>query len=303
MYPRERAQRGGGTGVCYPLSMASKGSCSIAGNLATNTGGIQVLRYGNARDLCLGVEAVLPNGDMLSELSPLRKNNTGLNMRHLLIGSEGALGVITAASLVLKPVGPEAVTVLCALNTPAQALQLYHALKADLGDSISGLELMSDFGIASVTDHFETLRNSFTTRHPWYLLVVFTGHTGIRVRVERTLTACMDKGMLPDAVLAEIQAQCKALWDLREYTPQANSANGAFCNSDTSVPIGRGDDFIAATTQAVARIGPELRINTYGHIGDGNIHHNVFPAPGMSKKEFVAPIQIKSKQCVWQSTT
>ncbi len=274
-------------GLLFPLSMASKGSCSIGGNLATNAGGIQVLRYGNARDLCLGVEAVLPNGEILSELSPLRKNNTGFDMRHLLIGSEGTLGIITAASLVLKPVEPEAVTVLCAIKSPADALRLYHALQAAIGDCISGLELMSGFGIELVTEHFENLKNPFGQNHPWYLLAEITGHVGIRERVEEALAACMESDLLPDAVIAESEAQRTALWDLRENTPEANNVNGAFCNSDTAVPISKVDEFISATIKAIKAIGPELRVNSYGHIGDGNIHHNVFPAKGVSKKEFV----------------
>lgn len=275
-------------GLQFPLSMASKGTCSIGGNLATNAGGIQVLRYGNARDLCLGVEAVLPNGDILSELSPLRKNNTGFDLRHLLIGSEGALGIITAASLVLKPIDPESVTVLCALKSPADALQLYHGLRATVGESISGLELMSGFGIELVTAHFEGLKNPFNQSYPWFLLAEITGHIGIRSRIEEALETCMESGLLPDAVIAESESQRASLWALRENTPEANRANGAFCNSDTSVPISKVDAFISETTKAIKTIGPELRINSYGHIGDGNIHHNVFPAKGMLKKEFVA---------------
>lgn len=272
----------------FPLSMASKGSCSIGGNLATNAGGIQVLRYGNARDLCLGIEAVLPNGALLNELSPLRKNNTGFDLRHLLIGSEGTLGIITAATLVLMPIDPETVTVFCAIRSPADALSIYRHLRADLGECVAGLELMSDFGLELVTSHFKDLRNPLSQNHPWYLLVEITGHIGIRDRVEKTLSSCIDDSILSDAVIAESEAQRTALWDLREKTPEANSVNGAFCNSDTAVPIGKVDVFIAETTKAIKAIGSDLRINSYGHIGDGNIHHNVFPAAGVSKKEFVA---------------
>ena len=194
---------------------------------------------------------------------------------------------------------------LCALESPALALQLYNALKVSLGDSISGLELMSRFGITLVADHFETLRNPFEKAHPWYLLVEVTGHVGIRERAEEALAACMDNALLLDAVIAETEAQRKALWDLREYTPEANSANGAFCNSDTSVPISQVDAFIAATTKAIAQIGPDLRINSYGHIGDGNIHHNVFGAPGVSKAEFVSahPDKVEAVRMAINETT
>ncbi|MEM7170930.1 MAG: FAD-binding oxidoreductase [Pseudomonadota bacterium] len=275
-------------GLMFPLSMASKGSCSIGGNLATNAGGIQVLRHGNARDLCLGIEAVFANGDVFSELSPLRKNNTGYDLRHLLIGSEGTLGVITAASLVLKPLDPETVTVFCAMTSPGKALRLYNRLDKVLGDSISGLELMSDFGLDLVTTHFPALAKPFRDRYPWYLLVEVGGHLGIRARVEDVLSESMELEILQDAVFADSQAQRAALWDLREYTPEANRLTGAICSSDTSVPIGQIEPFIARAAQAVAKQHPGLRINSYGHMGDGNIHLNVFPPAGFSKADFLA---------------
>ncbi|MEM9585160.1 MAG: FAD-binding oxidoreductase [Pseudomonadota bacterium] len=274
--------------MMFPLSMGSKGSCSIGGNLATNAGGIQVLRYGNARDLCLGIEAVLPNGEILSELAPVRKNNTGYDMRHLLIGSEGTLGIITAASLVLKPIDPEAVTVLCALASPSQGLELYNVLKSELGEAVSGLELMSALGMELVTGHFEALSNPLAEPSPWYVLAEITGPSGMRDRVLDMLGRCMEQDLLQDAVIAESEAQRAMLWELRENTPEANRANHAFCNSDTAVPISKVDAFIAATEDAIRAINPDLRINSYGHIGDGNIHHNVLPAPGVTKKEFAA---------------
>lgn len=274
--------------MMFPLSMASKGSCCIGGNLATNAGGIQVLRHGNARDLCLGIEAVMPCGTVLSELSPLRKNNTGYDLRHLLIGSEGTLGIITAATLVLKPIDPETVTVMCAVNSPARALALYKHIRKDLGESISALELMGGFGLGLVTSHFPSLSVPFDQRHEWYLLVEVTGHIGISERLESSLGDGLEQDLLLDAVFAQSQTQRNNLWDLRENTPEANRLSGAICSSDTSVPISEVDRFIALTTQAISEIHPGLRINSYGHIGDGNIHHNVFPPSGVSKTEFVA---------------
>lgn len=276
------------TGMMFPLSMASKGSCCIGGNLATNAGGIQVLRYGNTRDLCLGIEAVLPSGDILNELVPLRKNNTGYDLRHLLIGSEGTLGIITAATLRLSPVEPETVTFFGALKSPADALALYRRLRRDIGEQVSALELMSGFGVDLVTAHFDTLRNPLAGKHPWYLLGEASGQAGMRERVEDALAAAMEAGAMADAVLAESDAQRQGLWDLRENTPEANRANGAFCNSDTAVPISRVDAFITRTTEAILAVHPDLRINSYGHIGDGNIHHNVFPPAGISKAGFLA---------------
>ncbi|MBT8408208.1 MAG: FAD-binding oxidoreductase [Alphaproteobacteria bacterium] len=275
-------------GMMYPLSMASKGSCCIGGNLATNAGGIQVVRYGNARDLCLGIEAVLPSGEVLSELSPLRKNNTGYDLRNLLIGSEGTLGIITAATLVLKPVDPETVTVLCAIRSPADALGLYRHLGGDLGESISALELMSGFGLGLVTAHFPALSVPFGAAHDWYLLVEVSGHWGIGERVESSLADALERDLLSDAVFAQSESQRNGLWDLRENTPEANRLSGAICNSDTSVPISKVKDFIALTFDAIEKVHPGLRINSYGHIGDGNIHHNVFPPEGVSKPDFVA---------------
>ncbi|UWQ15376.1 FAD-binding oxidoreductase [Aliiroseovarius sp. M344] len=275
-------------GLVYPLSMASKGSCTVGGNLATNAGGIQVLRHGNARDLCLGVEAVLPSGDVISELRPLRKNNTGYDLRHLLAGSEGTLGIITAATLVLKPQDPETVTALCASPSLNGALRLFQQLRKDLGESLSGIELLSNFGIDLVTQHFPNLKNPIGQVCDWYLLVEVGGQAGLTDRVQASLASCMEKGLLPDAVVASSEAQRAGLWDLRENTPEANRMTGAICNSDTSVPLSLIDRFITKTHEAVMGLNPGLRINSYGHVGDGNIHHNVFPPEGVEKADFVA---------------
>lgn len=273
--------------LMFPLNMASKGSCCIGGNLATNAGGIQVVRHGNARDLCLGIEAVLPNGDIISDLSPLHKNNTGYDLRHLLIGSEGTLGIITAATLILKPIDPETSTVLCAVSSPTDALILHKQLRKELGENISALELMSGLGLELVATHFPTLSAPFERKFDWYLLVEVSGHFGITDRLEQTFAKSFEDGTILDAVIAQSQTQRNNLWDLRENTPEANRAAGAICNSDTSVPISKVDSFIELTILAIAKIDPELRINTYGHIGDGNIHHNVLPPYGVAKADYI----------------
>lgn len=275
-------------GLMFPLSMASKGSCCIGGNLATNAGGIQVVRYGNARDLCLGIEAVLPCGTIYSDLSPLRKNNTGYDLKHLLIGSEGTLGVITAATLALKPIDLETATAYCAVSSPASALAVYKHIRKYLGGGVSALELMSHFGLELVIEHFPTLAKPFTDNYEWYLLLETSGPSGTGERLEEALAACFEKGILLDAVIAQSKAQQDGLWDLREKTPEANRSAGAFCNSDTSVPISKVGAFIEKTASNVLSIEPDLRINTYGHIGDGNIHHNVLPPDGFSKANFIA---------------
>lgn len=274
--------------MIFPLSMASKGSCCIGGNLATNAGGIQVLRYGNARDLCLGVEAVLADGTVLNELAPLQKNNTGYDLRHLLIGSEGTLGIITAATLKLKPRDAETGTAFLAIASPADGLALYKALKAHLGESLSALELMSGLGIELVTEKFSDLRNPFAETPPWALLMEASGPVGMGGRIEAALEVCFEQGLLQDAVIAQSEAQRDALWELREYTPEANRMAGAFCNSDTSVAISKVDAFIADTVAAISAIHADVQVNSYGHLGDGNIHHNVFPPAGISKADFLA---------------
>ena len=275
-------------GLMFPLSMASKGSCTIGGNLATNAGGIQVLRHGNARDLCLGIEAVMPSGEVLQELSPLRKNNTGYDLRHLLIGSEGTLGIITAATLMLKPADAEVVTAFCALASPADASRTLRALRSALGERLDGMELMSGFGVDLVTEMFPALRKPFPVDHPWYLLIDVAGHPGLRDEAEAALATCIEEGLVTDVVIAESGAQREALWTLREHTPDANRKAGAFCSSDTSVPLSQIDAFVARTHAAVARVHDGLRVNSYGHIGDGNIHHNVFPPAGVGKAAFLA---------------
>ncbi len=274
-------------GMVFPLSMGSKGSCTIGGNLATNAGGIQVLRHGNARDLCLGIEAVLSSGDILHALTPLRKNNTGYDLRHLLIGSEGTLGIITAASLVIKPLDAETATAFCALTNPADAMKVFQSLRASIGDRLSGLELMSGFGVNLVTTHFSNLPNPFEQNYDWFLLVEAGGNFGTHAELETALADLFEASLIKDAIIAASEAQRTALWALRERTPEANRLTGAFCSSDTSVPIGNIDQFITLTQQKIAAIHPDLRINTYGHIGDGNIHHNIFPPAEIPKPEFL----------------
>jgi len=274
-------------GLQFPLSMASKGSCSIGGNLATNAGGIQVVRYGNTRDLCLGIEAVLPCGSILSDLSPLHKDNTGYDLKHLLIGSEGTLGVITAATFKLTPLDPETVTMLCAVASPAAALALYKKLRLDLRESISALELMSDFGLELVASCFSDLKKPFEQDHSWYVLIEAGGAKGITDQALDAMAACLKTGLVQDAVIAQSDTQRATLWRLRENTPEANRLSGAFVSSDTSVPISKVEAFIHATCAAVKAINPDLRVNTYGHIGDGNIHHNILPPQGVTKAAFL----------------
>ncbi|KPB02449.1 FAD-binding oxidoreductase [Ahrensia marina] len=274
-------------GMMFPLSMASEGSCQIGGNLATNAGGIQVLRYGNARDLCIGIEAVLPDGSVLSELSPLRKNNTGYDLRHLLIGSEGTLGIITAATLQLKPKNPETTTVFCGISKPEDAVTLLRQLRMELGDVLSAFELLSNIGLQVLQEKFPEERQPLGSAFEWYVLIEAAGDKGLRDNLEGALGNAFESGLVLDAVIAESYAQQEALWRLREMMPEANRLAGAICNSDTSVPISQIGNFIDKTFAAINAIDPALTVNCYGHVGDGNIHCNVFPPDGMNKQEML----------------
>lgn len=274
-------------GLLFPLSMASQGSCRIGGNLATNAGGIQVLRYGNTRDLCIGIEAVLPDGSILSELSVLRKNNTGYDMRHLLIGSEGTLGIITAATLHLMPRMAETVTVLCGIRVPDDAVTLLGQLRAALGGVISACELLSHVGLDILGTAFPDEKAPLTGGFDWYVLIEAAGNTGLRDTLEDALSVAFDTGLIGDAVIAESLIQRDAIWRLREMMPEANRLAGAICNSDTSVPISQIGKFIETTISALHRIDPALTVNCYGHVGDGNIHCNVLPPPGVSKRQML----------------
>lgn len=267
----------------FGLSLASEGSCSIGGNLASNAGGIQALRYGNCRDLCLGIEAVMPDGSVLDDLRPLRKNNTGYDLRHLLIGSEGTLGIITAAALKLSPQPEESVTVMCVVSTPALALALLHAIRDKLGETVTAFELMSGMGVKLATKYFDTLRDPFDIPHQWYALVEIEGYGGIRTHLEEVLAWQLEVGTLVDAVIAESDSQRQSLWSLRELAYEYNQSEGTICSSDTSVPISQIENFIQLTDAAIHSLDPDLRTNCYGHIGDGNIHVNIFPPQRVSK--------------------
>jgi FAD/FMN-containing dehydrogenase len=269
-------------GRLFPLSLAAEGSCFIGGNLATNAGGVQVLRYGNARDLCLGIEAVLPDGSVYDGLKVLRKDNTGYDLRNLLIGSEGTLGVITAAALKLFPRPKEIETVFAAVPSAAAAVALLQHLRGHLGETLSAFELMSRQGMAFLAQHMSGFRSPLQGQSEWYLLMEAgtCAESGLRPALEAALETAFEKGLLSDATIAESQAQRDFFWRLREEMPLVNRIIGAVMSSDVSVPISRIPQFIEQAQKVIGRIEPELRINCYGHLGDGNLHYNIFPAEG-----------------------
>ncbi len=275
-------------GRLFPLSLAAEGSCRIGGNLATNAGGVQVLRYGNARDLCLGIEAVLADGSVLSGLRPLRKDNAGYDLRHLLIGSEGTLGVITAAALKLFPLPGETVTAMLAVPSPDAALALLHALRDRLGDGVTAFELIAAQSIRFLRQFHPERPDPLSSDPEWRVLLEVTGPEGAGVagRAEAVLADLFDAGLAVDGIVAANGAQRAQMWWMRETIPECNRRVGAIASHDISLPLSRIGRFIAEARQAVAGFGAELRINCFGHAGDGNLHYNVFPPEGRNRTEF-----------------
>jgi len=277
-----------GAGRLFPLSLASEGTARIGGLLACNAGGINVLRYGNARDLCLGVEAVLADGTVLRGLSSLIKDNMGYDLRHLLIGSEGTLGIITAASLRLFPLPAETATAWVPVTSPEAALALLTELRARLGGTISAFELIHRRGLDFLAEALPQVGRPPEFDTDWRVLVEADdgAGAGLRERFETALASALAAGIAGDALIAQSDAQRDGFWTVRESIPEVNRRIGAVANHDVSLPPARIAAFIAAGGAAIARIDPELRINCFGHLGDGNLHYNVFPPRGRTRADF-----------------
>jgi len=278
-------------GRLFPLSLASEGSCQIGGNVATNAGGTNVLRYGNTRDLVLGLEAVLPDGRIWDGLRGLRKDNSGYDLKQLFIGSEGTLGVVTAAVLKLFPRPRDVQTALVALPDPDAAVTLLSRLREGAGDAVSGLELMSRMAVEVAVRHVPRCADPFDTPHPWYLLVELSGFDagdGLRQILERVLAAAFEDGCALDAILADSQARAASLWHLRESIPEGQTKEGASIKHDVSVPVSRVPEFIGLATQRVRDALPGIRPCPFGHVGDGNIHFNLTQPVGAAADQFLA---------------
>lgn len=273
-------------GRLFPLSLASEGSCRIGGNLAANAGGTAVLRYGNARDLCLGLEAVLPDGTVFDGLTRLRKDNAGYDLRHLLIGSEGTLGVITAASLKLFHQPAARVVALLAVPSPAAALQLLALCGDRAAGLVSGFELISRVGFVFLEETGFDLRAPFDPVPEWLVLLELELPAGLQPEVTMAglYEAGAAAGLVTDGVIAASEAQAAALWALRETIPLANRKVGAVSSHDISLPLSAIAGFIAEAPRAIARFG-DFRVNCFGHLGDGNLHWNVFPERGHGRTE------------------
>ncbi len=270
----------------FPLSLAAEGSARIGGNLATNAGGTGVLRYGNARDLCLGLEAVLPDGKIWHGLSRLRKDNTGYDLRNLLIGSEGTLGIITAAALKLWPRPAQTGTAMLVIPDPAAALKLLALARDVLGDGVSAFELIHRQGYEFLAETLPEVRHPFADPPEWSVLIEvgLPKDTSVSTAFEALLGAAIEAGLVLDGVIAQSQTQSQAFWSVREHIPEANRRIGSVSSHDISLPLGALPGFIEKGSELIAAIGT-FRINCFGHVGDGNLHYNVFPMPGKSRAD------------------
>ena len=268
-----------------PLSLASGGSAQIGGLLATNAGGVNVLRYGMARDQVLGIEAVMADGSILKGLSRLRKDNTGYDLRHLLIGSEGTLGIITAASLKLVSRPQFEATALLAVTDVVAALQLLNITRDLFGESISAFELISGQGLLFLSETFPGLRQPWTNPPNWSVLIQldFFDDKNADLKFEELYEHVGE--LILDGVTAQSQQDSEDLWKLRETIPQANKKIGAICSHDISLPLSQIDGFVKTMTSELQLLGP-LRLNCFGHLGDGNLHFNIFPPAGGSPESY-----------------
>jgi FAD/FMN-containing dehydrogenase len=275
----------------FPLSLAAEGSCTIGGNLATNAGGVQVLRYGNARELCLGLEVVTAEGELWGGLRALRKDNTGYDLRDLYIGSEGTLGVITAAVLKLFPLPAAQAVALAAVPSPADAVKLLQLAQAALGAQLTAFELISDTCLGLVEKHLPGSRRPLADASPWYVLIEVSdaedpAHAD--AAIEALLEAALEQGLASDAAVSSSLAQFEALWALRENISESQGAEGKTIKHDIALPISRIAEFIEATDAAITAAFPSVRLVVFGHLGDGNLHYNLSPAVGRTGAEHAA---------------
>jgi FAD/FMN-containing dehydrogenase len=276
-------------GLMFPLSLAAEGSCTIGGNLATNAGGTQVLRFGNARELCLGLEVVTADAQVWDGLSGLRKDNTGYDLRDLFIGSEGTLGIITAATLKLSPQPAAVGTALAAAGSLEQCVALLGLTQARLGAGLTGFEVMNRFSLDLVARHFPALPQPLP-QAAWTVLLEQSDNEGeaqARARFESLLEAALEAGTIDDAVVAESLTQSQTLWHLRESIPLAQSQEGPNIKHDISLPVSAIPAFVARTDGALATAFPGMRLVNFGHLGDGNLHYNVQAPEGMPGQQFM----------------
>ncbi|TXI69797.1 MAG: FAD-binding oxidoreductase [Limnohabitans sp.] len=277
-------------GFLFPLSLAAEGSCTIGGNLGTNAGGTQVVRFGNARDLCLGLEVVTARGEVWNGLTGLRKDNTGYDLRHLMIGSEGTLGIITAATMKLYPLPAAQLTAWAAVPSMEAAVQLLGLAHARLGPGLTGFEVMGQFALSLVDKHYPQQRVPLFQETPWCVLLENSDSENeqhARTQFEALLEAAIDVGCVTDAVVAENIAQARALWHIRESIPLAQAEEGLNIKHDISIPVSRIPAFVTETDALLQREIPGVRLVNFGHLGDGNLHYNVQAPEGGDSRAFL----------------
>ena len=268
----------------FPLSLAAEGSCTIGGNLATNAGGTQVLRYGNTRDLALGLEAVLADGSICDGLRALRKDNTGYDLRNLLIGSEGTLGIITAATLKLFPLPRAQVTALAALPSLEAAVGLLNRARVAAGAGLTAFEVMSDVSLQCAVHELPQLRMPLPFAQPWFALLELSDHeseTHARGLLETLLGEAIDGPVVADAAIAQSLSESRAMWALREGIPEAHAKAGGNVKHDIALPVSSIAEFVASTNAALARRFAWIQPSVFGHLGDGNLHYNMTTRDGV----------------------
>jgi len=277
-------------GLLFPLSLAAEGSCTIGGNLACNAGGTQVVRYGNSRELCLGLEVVTAQGEIWDGLSGLRKDNTGYDLRDLFVGSEGTLGIITAATLKLYPQPAATLTAWAAVPSLEQAVALLGLAHQRLGAGLTGFEVMGRFALSLVARHFGQMQVPLYESEPWCVLLENAdaeSELHARVQFEQLLETALEQGCVSDAVVAENLSQAHRLWHIREAIPLAQAEEGLNIKHDISIPVSRIPAFCAETDQLLADAIPGVRLVNFGHLGDGNLHYNVQAPAGGDAQAFL----------------
>ncbi|MGB0694273.1 MAG: FAD-binding oxidoreductase [Rhodospirillaceae bacterium] len=275
----------------FPLSLGAEGTCQIGGNLSSNAGGVNVLRYGNTRDLVLGLEVVLPDGQIWNGLKALGKDNTGYALKHLFVGSEGTLGIITRAVLKLFPKAKEKQTALCALSDLEAAPKLLSLARRQSGDLVDAFELIGRFGMEIAEKHLDGVRNPLEDAHDWYALIELSSsreNADLRTVFETILETAFETELIADAVIAESLDQAHGLWRIREGLPEAQKHEGASIKHDVSVPVSRVPEFIARANDAVTAALPGLRPCPFGHVGDGNVHYNLTQPEDMDPQSYLA---------------
>ena len=289
-------------GFLFPLSLGAEGSCTIGGNLGTNAGGTQVVRYGNTRELCLGLEVVTAQGEVWHGLSGLRKDNTGYDLRNLMIGSEGTLGIITAATMKLYPQPASQLTAWAAVPSMEAAVKLLGLAHQRLGPGLTGFEVMGQFALSLVNKHFPQLRVPLWRETPWCVLLENSdseSESHARGQFEALLEAALGQGCVTDAVVAENLTQAKGLWHIRESITMAQATEGLNIKHDISIPVSRIPDFVVETDALLAQNVPGVRLVDFGHLGDGNLHYNVQAPEGADGPTFLREFEDKVNTLVF----